>query len=138
MRLYNIYGKLVYRNVNKYIINWDGKSRSKAQFKAKQFLKSFWLANIVYEEFPVYGTRMSVDLLNATKKIAIEVQGKQHSSFNQFFHDNSRMKYLASIKRDFKKAEWLKENKFKLIEIEYDEIDSLSKSFFKKNFNLIL
>ena len=138
MRLYNIYGKLVYKNVNKYAINWDGKSRSKAQFKVKQFLKSFWFTNVAFEEFPVYGTRMSVDLLNATKKIAIEVQGKQHSNFNQFFHGNSRMKYLESIKRDFKKAEWLEKNKFKLVEIEYDEIDKLSKSFFKKNFNLIL
>ena len=138
MRLYNVYGKLVYRTVNRYIIKWDGKSRSKAQFKVKQFLKPYWLANIVYEEFPVYGTRMSVDILNATKKIAIEVQGKQHSNFSRFFHANSRMKYLESIKRDLKKAEWLEKNNFKLIEVEYNEVDQLTKSFFEKKFNTVL
>ena len=138
MRLYNVYGKLVYRTVNRYIIKWDGKSRSKAQFKVKQFLKPHWLANIVYEEFPVYGTRMSVDILNATKKIAIEVQGKQHSNFSRFFHANSRMKYLESIKRDLKKAEWLEKNNFKLIEVEYNEVDQLTKGFFEKKFNTVL
>ena len=41
---------------------------------------------------------MTVDILNATKKIAIEVQGKQHTEFNKFFHNNSRADYLNGIK----------------------------------------
>jgi very-short-patch-repair endonuclease len=81
---------------------------------------------------------MKVDLLNATLKVAIEVNGKQHSEFNKFFHSNSRVKYLDSIKRDFKKAEWLDKNKFKLIEIEENEIGEMSKTFFKEKFGLIL
>ena len=67
MRLYNIHGKLVSKNVSKYLIKWDGKSRSNIQFKTKQFLKKHWSNQIVYEEFPVYGTRMKVAILNATK-----------------------------------------------------------------------
>ena len=39
MRLYNIYGKSVTKNVTKYLIDWDGKSRSKLQFNVKQFFK---------------------------------------------------------------------------------------------------
>nr|ADD96442.1 hypothetical protein [uncultured organism MedDCM-OCT-S09-C426] len=39
MRLYNVYGKSVTKNVTKYLIDWDGKSRSKLQFNVKQFLK---------------------------------------------------------------------------------------------------
>jgi hypothetical protein len=138
MRLYNVYGKLQNKNVSKYLISWDSKSRSKIQFKVKQFFKDFWLGHVVYEEFPVYGTKMKVDLLNATLKVAIEVNGKQHSEFNKFFHSNSRVKYLDSIKRDFKKAEWLDKNKFKLIEIEENEIGEMSKTFFKEKFGLIL
>lgn len=136
MRLYNIHGKLVSKNVSKYLIKWDGKSRSNIQFKTKQFLKKHWSNQIVYEEFPVYGTRMKVDILNATKKIAIEVQGRQHTSFNKFFHGNSRLKYLESIKRDFQKREWLKKNGFQVVEIEEDEVKKLSVSFFLKFFNI--
>jgi len=131
MRLYNIQGRLQAKKVSKYLIKWNKKSRSKIQFKVKQFLKPYWENHIVYEEFPVYGSLMKVDILNATKKIAIEVQGRQHKEFNKFFH-KSRANYLASIKRDHQKREWLTQNNFKLIEVEEEEIKKLSKTFFKK------
>jgi uncharacterized protein YfaS (alpha-2-macroglobulin family) len=131
MRLYNIYGKRQSKNVTKYLIDWNKKSRSKIQFQVKSFLKPYWQNCIVYEEFPVFGSRMSVDILNATKKIAIEVQGKQHSSFNKFFHNNSRSKYLEGIKRDYQKSVWLANNNFILIEIEEEEVPHLSYDFFK-------
>ena len=133
MGLYNIRGKLQSRLVSKYLIKWGKKSRSKIQFKVKQFLKSYWENHIVYEEFPVYGSRMKVDILNATKKIAVEVNGRQHSSFNAFFHKNSRQNYLNSIKRDCQKAEWLDKNGFTLIEIEEEEVSLLSEEFIIKN-----
>ena len=88
MRLYNIHGKLQSKKVSKYLINWDAKSKSNIQFKSKQFIKTYWQNHIVYEEFPVYGTRMKVDIVNATRKIAIEVNGPQHNKFNKFFHNN--------------------------------------------------
>ena len=62
MRLYNIYGKLVYKNVRSKKIDWSGKSRSKLQKSVKDFLSDYWGNHIVYEEFPVYGTRMAVDI----------------------------------------------------------------------------
>ena len=138
MRLYNIHGKLASKRVTKFLIDWDKKSRSKVQFQVKQFLKPFWENQIVYEEFPVYGSRMKVDILNATKKIAIEVQGGQHNSFNKFFHNNSRAKYLESIKRDVQKAEWLEKNNFILIEIDEKEVKNLSKTYFIDNFNIAI
>ena len=138
MRLLNINGKPQKKNVSKYLINWNKKSRSKVQFKTKKFLEPFWRGQIVYEEFPVYGSRMTVDILNATKKLAIEVQGKQHGEFNKFFHSNSRLKYLEGIKRDIKKAEWLENNGFILLEIEEDEVDSLSVKFFMDKFGILI
>ena len=136
MRLLNINGRLQKKSVSKYLINWNKKSRSKVQFKTKKFLEPFWKGHIVYEEFPVYGSRMTVDILNATKKLAVEVQGKQHGEFNKFFHVNSRLKYLEGIKRDIKKAEWLENNGFILLEIEEDEVDSLSLEFFLEKFGM--
>ena len=136
MRLFNINGRLQKKSVSKYLINWNKKSRSKVQFKTKKFLEPFWKGHIVYEEFPVYGSRMTVDILNATKKLAVEVQGKQHGEFNKFFHSNSRLKYLEGIKRDIKKAEWLENNGFILLEIEENEVDSLSLEFFLEKFGM--
>ena len=130
MRLYNVYGRLQAKKVSKYLIKWNKKCKSKIQFKVKEFLKPYWKNHIVYEEFPVYGTRMKVDIVNATKKIAIEVQGRQHKEFNKFFH-KTRANYLASIKRDQQKREWLEKNNFKVIEVEEEEINKLSKTFFK-------
>ena len=138
MRLYNVYGKLQSKQVTRFIIDWDKPCRSKVQFKTKQFLKKFWENQVVYEEFPVYGTKMKVDILNATKKIAVEVQGNQHVSFNKFFHNNSRLKYLESIIRDAQKAQWLEKNGYTLVEIHEKEVESLNKEFFLNNFNIAL
>jgi hypothetical protein len=138
MRLYDINGRLRNKNVNKYLIDWNKKSRSKIQFTTKKFLETYWRRHIVFEEFPVYGTRQKVDILNATIKVAIEVQGNQHSSFNRFFHNNSRAKYLESIKRDVAKSGWLHKNNYKLIEVEENEISLLSEEFFLKKFDLKL
>ena len=126
MRLFNTNGKLVYKNVGKKRIVWNKKSRSQLQSKVKKFLQPYWKSHIVFEEFPVYGTRMSVDFLNATKKIAIEVNGKQHSEYVPFFH-GSRFNYLKAIKRDVKKAEWLASNNYSLIEIYEKDIEKLYK-----------
>tara|TARA_R100000329_G_C7546422_1_gene193017 strand:+ start:209 stop:625 length:417 start_codon:yes stop_codon:yes gene_type:complete len=136
MRLYNIYGKLQSKNVSKYLVDWDSKSRSKLQFKTKQFLKTIWDGQIVYEEFPVFGSKMKVDFLNATKKIAIEVNGPQHSNFNKFFHNNSRMNYLESLKRDHQKSLWLDQNNFTLIELEKKEVDNITRQLIYEKFNV--
>ena len=134
MRLLNINGKLVNKNVNKYRIDWDGKSRSKLQFNFKQFFYPYWKNHIVFEEFPVYGSMMKVDLFNATKKIAIEIQGNQHESFNKFFHVNSRLKYLQSIKRDVAKSKWIEINNFKYLELYESDLKSLSPQYIEDKF----
>lgn len=134
MRLLNINGKLVNKNVNRYRINWDGKSRSNLQFKFKQFFYPYWKNHIVFEEFPVYGSMMKVDIFNATKKIAIEIQGNQHESFNKFFHDNSRLKYLQSIKRDVAKSKWIEINNFKYLELYESDLKNLSPQYIEDKF----
>ena len=138
MKLYNVNGRLVGKDVVKYRIKWNKKCRSKIQYKVKQFLKPYWKNHICFEEFPVFGTRLKVDMINFTRKVAIEVQGNQHYSFNKFFHSNSRLKYLESIIRDNQKQNWLELNKIKLIEILENEVDNLSKKFFYEKFNLKL
>ena len=138
MRLLNINGKLVNKNVKKNLINWEGKSRSNLQFKFKQFFYPYWKNHIVYEEFPVYGSMLKVDILNATKKIAVEIQGNQHESFNKFFHDNSRLKYLQSIKRDVKKEKWLEMNEFKFLELYEDDLKNISPQYIEEKCGILI
>ena len=99
-----------------YIINWDKPSRSKRQYKVKQFLKKYWAEDIVFEEFRVVGSRLTLDFYNANKKIAVEVQGEQHTKYVKFFHKN-RFKYCDQLKRDEDKLLFCKSNNIKLAEI---------------------
>lgn len=136
MKLYDIKGRLVNKSVTKYRIKWDGECRSNFQYEVKQFFKKFWYGQICYEEFPVYGTRMKVDLINMTKRIAVEVQGAQHEQFNKFFHNNSRANYLKSITRDHDKIVWLENNNFKILEIFEADLASLSKKYIFDKFEV--
>jgi hypothetical protein len=138
MRLFDVNGRLVNKNVSKYLIDWDGKCRSIIQFKVKQFLKPYWQAGIVYEEFPAFGSLLKVDLLNLSLKIAVEVQGCQHNSYNAFFCNGNPANYLKGIKNDLKKAQWLEKNGIKLIEIMEEEVPHLSREFFKEKFDILL
>ena len=133
----NLKGKPVNKNLSKYSIDWDGKSRSKIQFQTKQFLKPFWKNHVVMEECPVTGTLLKVDILNATLRIAVEINGQQHSGYH-YFHNGQPLNYLKGIKNDTKKLQWLELNGYQLIEINYDEVPILSREFFKEKFGLIL
>ncbi len=100
-----------------YMVKWDKPSRSKMQFEVKNFIKNYWFNDIVFEEFPIVGTRMSLDLYNGNKNIAIEVQGEQHLKYTPFFHGKSKTTFLSQIRRDNDKQEFCKLNKIKLVEV---------------------
>ena len=123
------------KKARSYLIDWDGESRSKIQFQAKQFLKKHWSNHIVFEEFPVAGTKLSLDFYNANKKIAVEVQGKQHTKYVPFFHGSNKINYLNQLKRDRDKLKFCEINNIQLVEI-YDG-DKLDKSLFS-NFGVNL
>ena len=116
-------------NLKKYLINWESSSKSKRQFAVKKYLEKYWGKQIVFEEFPVAGTRLSLDFFNASKKIAIEVQGEQHTKYVPFFHGSNKINYIAQLKRDQEKSKFCELNNIELIEI-YPK-DSINKDFFK-------
>ena len=86
------------KSARKYLIQWDSNSKSKVQTSVKKYLKKYWFHDIVFEEFPLAGTRMTFDFYNATKNTIIEVQGRQHTKFVPFMHANSKMNYLKQLK----------------------------------------
>ena len=131
MEFQTIDGKLKrVKNLKKRIINWEASSRSKRQKAVKDFLKDYWFYHVTFEEFPVVGTRLSLDFYNANKRVAVEVQGSQHTKYNKFFHGGHKSNYLEQLKRDQIKAEFCEVNDIILVEI-YDS-DIINKSLFKK------
>ena len=131
MEFQTIDGKLKrVKNLKKRIINWEASSRSKRQRAVKDFLKDYWFNHVTFEEFPVVGTRLSLDFYNANKRVAVEVQGSQHTKYNKFFHGGHKSNYLEQLKRDQIKAEFCEVNDIILVEI-YDS-DIINKSLFKK------
>lgn len=123
------------KKAKKYLIDWDGKSRSKIQYGVKQFLKEYWSNHIVFEEFPVAGTRLSLDFYNANKKVAIEVQGKQHTKYVPFFHGKNKINYINQLRRDQDKLKFCELNDIHLVEI-YDGEEVNEKLF--ESFGVIL
>ena len=65
---------------------------------------------------------------NKNKKIAIEVQGRQHTGFVKFFHEN-RMNFLHQLNRDKKKERFCELNKITLVTI--FENDTINKELFE-------
>jgi hypothetical protein len=117
MKFVDLYGKTRnLKNAKKYLIDWDKPSRSKFQTQVKKFLWDYWQHDVVFEEFRVVGTRLSLDFYNANKKVAIEVQGAQHTKYVKFFHKNM-FKYSDQLKRDEKKLQFCELNKIKLAEV---------------------
>lgn len=103
-----------------YQIDWDGDSRSKFQKEVKECLRQYWIGNLVYEEFPMVGSRLKFDFFNASQNIIVEADGKQHIQYVEFFHKN-RGSFLTQIKRDEKKEEFCKRNGILLIRLNHGE-----------------
>jgi len=118
-------------------IKWNIKRASDAQYRAKLFLKEFWEQDSVFEEFVIPGSRLRVDFINFTKKIAVEVSGRQHEEFNKFFHKN-RIGFIKSVKRDFEKIKWLEINTINLVEIYDHETFDLDKKQIEEKFSITL
>ncbi len=131
--------KYVWRNDKQYIIDWNKPARSKEQTIVQEFLRQFWEKDVVFTEYRLPMSLLKVDFINASKKIALEHQGKgAHNKFNPFFHNNSRAIYLASLKRDIKKLKILESNGYLVVETFTKDLDNLSKEFFLKTYNINL
>lgn len=131
MRFYKLGGRVTNKDVTKYLIDWSKKSRSKYQGSVKFALQPYWKSQICYEEFPVVGTKMTLDLVNMNKRLALEVQGEQHQTYNKFFHSGNKVNFWNQLDRDNQKKEWCELNEFRLVEV-YPEDLPLTKERMKE------
>ena len=72
----------------KYAIKWNGDSLSFFQFNVKQFFKKYWKDDVVGEEVLLPQTRLRVDLMNFSRKIAVEVNGLFHVEYTPYFQNS--------------------------------------------------
>lgn len=114
--------------VSDYTIDWR-REVSRPQALVKQFLYPYWKGHIVLEECVIPGSRTRIDLLNLTRKIAIEVSPSSSHSFNPFFHKN-KIKFGQAVKRELDKQRWCETNGFLYIELTDDDLANLSKKMF--------
>lgn len=125
------------RNASRYLIDWDAPSRSKFQFEVKQFLKPYWEHCYVVEEFTIPRDRRSIDIINFTYDIAIEVQGAGHTKFSKGWFHKTRSDYLNQKKRDFFKRQFCEMNDLALWEI-FPEDMPLTENKIRNMFNFDL
>lgn len=123
-------------NLSKYLINWDD-SPSKEQKILQNFLYPFWKNKIVLSEFRIPGSLFRVDIINISDRIAIEYSPSSSHDYNPFFH-KSRIEYIQRVKADIDKIQWLTSNNFKVIEINKEDLDFLSKKYFLDHFGILL
>lgn len=74
---------------------------------------------------------MTIDIYNHTKKIAVEVSGRQHYEYVKHFHGKSKMNFLAQLKRDQEKLDFCARNGIMLIEVTSHE--EICLEFFAKH-----
>lgn len=116
----------------KYSIKWNGESLSLFQFNVKQFFKKYWIKDIVGEEVLIPQTRLRVDIVNFSRKIAVEVNGLFHVEYTPYFQ-NSVEDFERQVYRDVLKEHLLEKNGFEVIEI-YEKNMPLKEKWVEKVF----
>lgn len=105
--------------IDRFLINWRGKSASNFQTQVKRALFPLWRDHIVCEEFPT-SEGLRIDFLNITTGIAIEANGAQHTQHVKHFHPEEK-DFTEALIRDIVKRKWCEANNITLIDINYDD-----------------
>jgi hypothetical protein len=100
----------------------DRRPRSQNHLLARDLLKKLYPFDPPHEEveLPGCGARLVMDFLLPQRKLAVEVQGRQHREFVPHFHGSPK-KFLEQRSRDRLKGEWCDANGFVLVELNDDD-----------------
>lgn len=123
MKVIGLDGK--YYNLS--IISQKRANASKLHLLARQLLKEIFPLEVILEEVSLPGSKterrkkpLFADFFVPGRKVLVEVNGEQHSKFNNYFHQNKLDFYMGQV-RDADKREWCDINDIKLIELPYNE-----------------
>ena len=123
MKLIGLDDKEYTISLSKYINKPKVKNKSNLHIIAREILRQLFPLDKIAEEvyLPGCSTALYVDFLIASKKLACEVQGSQHTRHIRHFH-KSKMDFAKAKARDREKREILELNNITLVELNYDDI----------------
>ena len=99
-----------------------GEGRGKFQSKVGVMLAELFKGSHILEEFPCVGDGLHLDFFVPTKRLAVEVQGTQHTKFNKFFHQD-KAAFVRQKMNDKRKVLWCELNEIRLVKIAWGESD---------------
>jgi hypothetical protein len=121
MKLIDLSGHTHILSLSKYMKPGQSeRSCSKYHERTRELLREEFQGRIILEEVSAPGEQLYLDFFLPSGKIAIEVHGEQHYSFNKFFYKDQRAFRLAQM-RDRRKREWCDLNEITLVELPYNE-----------------
>lgn len=97
----------------------DSRARSAGHLLCRKLLREVFPFDAVCEEvtLPGCGDPLYLDFLLPSRRLAFEIQGRQHYEYVPFFH-GSRAGYAKAQARDKKKAEFLRLNGITLVTLD--------------------
>lgn len=125
-------GKVRPLSVKRFLINYDSPSLSLFQSSVKKFFQPFWSEDVVCEEVILPDTKLRVDIMNFTKKVAIEVNGLFHVQYSPHFQKTEE-DFEKQVFRDVYKEHLLQKNGFEVLEI-YEKNMPLTPEWITKTF----
>lgn len=130
--------KEVLISTRKYLIDWENDGASKLEVGFRNLIYPYWKNSIILFQCRIPGSLLRIDFLNCNKRLAVEIDGEQHNSFNKHFHSNSRTNYEASLKRDNDKEKWLERNNIKILHLIKEDLDNFSIDYIYDKFQISL
>jgi len=103
--------------------------KSEGQKRVEKLLKCLFPLQVIRTEYFIRfddGTRLFVDFYLPWFKIALEIDGAQHNSYNSFFY-SSKSAFREQIVRDDKKNIWALKNNIVLIRMSDKEAKDITK-----------
>ena len=108
---------------------WPRKEEGRGKFQSYvgEILSEVYSGYYVLEEFPCVGEGLFLDFYLPQKSLAIEVHGRQHYEFNDFFHRDKKA-FARQKANDRRKREWCEVNNIVLVVIDVGENEEKIKS----------
>lgn len=105
------------KTYNLKLIRKEFKQRSKGHIEVRVIIAELFPLHLWYEEVGLPGSGgLKSDFYIPELNLMIEVQGRQHNEYVQFFHKN-KMGFLNSKKRDLNKVKWCELNNIRLVKL---------------------
>jgi hypothetical protein len=94
----------------------ETRPRSEPHLNARAWIKSLYPTMRLLEEVRIPGAQLYLDFYLPQKKMAFEVQGRQHYEFVPHFHEDVHA-FQRSKRRDQTKRDWCAAHNIRLFEL---------------------